>query len=288
MDAAAKWLTGKSLPASQFRVHETHQTIDFASVLEVLRGTLAAYRIREFVPPDACRRIVENFWASKDRAPRSNAYGEDGVEGWFIGASHLKKTTLEYLESVLSFEDAVKRLYEGILNPLVIFRDSLVAGSGGKMVVRPAQYQGLSAGDSKAVYWNSRGHFLLEPHEDYAQTKDPVQHGFEVQQAQRVVALNIYAEVPPNSGQLQLWNIEPDDPARAHLGLAYSGFPYPAELLVGYPSLILPVETGDLCVVNGNLVHAVLRGDTANSPKRRLLITRFMTLKSDDEVIWWT
>jgi ectoine hydroxylase-related dioxygenase (phytanoyl-CoA dioxygenase family) len=62
---------------------------------------------------------------------------------------------------------------------------------------------------------------------------------------------------------------------------------YPAELLTEYPSMIIPVETGDLCVFNGNLVHAVLRGNTT-WPKKRLLITFFMAFNHDHELIWWT
>lgn len=288
MLAKAKQITGTSLPDSKFRLHETHQFVDVASVFEVLRGNLAAYRIRGFVPPEACRRIVENFWASTARVPRTSGYGEEGVEGWFIGASHIEKTTLEYLESARSFENAVKGLYAGTLNPSALFRDTLVSGSGGRLTVRPAQFNGLRASDSKAVYWNSTGHFLLEPHEDYAQTKDPAQKGFEIQKATQVMALNVYAEVPANSGQLQMWNIEPDDATRADLGLTYSGFPYPAELLTRFPSLIIPVETGDVCVINGNLVHAVLRGNTEASPKKRLLMTCFTALTGDNELIWWT
>jgi hypothetical protein len=285
---AKQRITGASLPDSKFTVRETHRSVDVASVLDVLRGDLAAYRIRGFVPPDVCRRIVENFWASPARVPRATGYGEDGVEGWFIGASHIEKTTLEYLESARAFEDAVAGLYAGTSNPAAAFRDALVSGSGGAITMRPARFQGLVAGDSKAVYWNNNGHFLLEPHDDYAQTKDPAQQGFEIQQATRVMAINIYAEVPPGSGQLQLWNIEPDDATRAALGLTHSGFPYPADLLTEHPSVTIPVETGDLCVINGNLMHAVLRGSTAASPKKRLLLTCFTTLMNDSEILWWT
>lgn len=288
MLAIAKRITGTSLPDNKFRVHETHQRVDVARVFDVLNGDLAACHVRGFVAPDTCRQIVKNFWASTDRVPRATGYGEGGVEGWFIGASHIEKTTLEYLESVRTFEHALKDLYAGAINPVAAFRAALVAGSDGTVTVRPAEFNGLFAGDSKAVYWNNTGHFLLEPHEDYAQTKDPLQNGFEIQQATRVVAVNIYAEVPARAGQLQLWNIEPDDATRADLGLTHSGFPYPAELLTNYPSLIIPVEAGDLCVINGNLVHAILRGDTAASPKKRLLMTCFTTLKDNNEVIWWT
>jgi hypothetical protein len=102
------------------------------------------------------------------------------------------------------------------------------------------------------------------------------------------MAVNFYAEVPMNSGHLKLWNIEPDDDARANLGLTYSGFPYPAELLDEFQSIIIPIETGDLCVVNGHLVHAVVRGNSTVLSKNRLLITFFMGLINNNELIWWT
>jgi hypothetical protein len=137
------------------------------------------------------------------------------------------------------------------------------------------------------VYWNNVGTFLLEPHDDLAQVKDPIQSDFEIQQVDRVMAVNIYASVPERSGQLQVWNVEPDDETRAELGLTNVGFPYPAELLTEYPSLTIAVETGDLCIGNGNLVHAVLRGNAA-SPRSRLLLTCFMGRNINDDLIWWT
>jgi hypothetical protein len=286
MSRMTQRITGPSLPASAFRLHETEGVVDVDAVFDVLGGRLAAYRIRGFVAPEVCRRIVENFWASEQRTPRYGE-GEDGVEAYLVGASHYGKPTSQYLEEARACEAAVANLYSGTVNPASVFREALVSASGGALKARPAMLDGIPAGDTKAVYWNNVGNFLLEPHDDLAQVKDPVQSDFEIQQAVRVMALNIYAEVPADSGQFKIWNVEPDDQTRDELGLTHVGFPYPAELLDEYPSLIVPVETGDLCVANGNLAHAVLRGNPG-APKRRLLITCFMTLNFNDELIWWT
>jgi hypothetical protein len=275
-------ITGTSLDGEAFRVHETTGTIDVSTVFEVLNGKLAAYLVRSFVPLNVCRRVEENFWASPERVPRYGE-GEDGVEAYLIGASHYGKPTLTYLNEVRACKAAVESVYTGTINPVAAFRNALAT----RLTVRAAGLNGLPAGDCKAVYWNNVGTFLLEPHDDLAQVKDPIQADFEIQQVDRVMAVNIYAAVPERSGQLQVWNIEPDDETRAELGLTNVGFPYPAELLAEYPSLTIAVETGDLCIANGNLVHAVLRGDAA-TPRSRLLLTCFMGRNLNDELIWWT
>jgi hypothetical protein len=279
-------ITGTSLPEVAFRLHETNGVVDTDAVFAVLKGELAAYRIRDFVSRDVCNRIMQNFWASSARVPRYGD-GADGVEAYLIGASHYGKPTVQYLEEVRDCREAVAGLYAGTTSPISAFREAVSSVNGEVAGLRPAGLNGLPAGDSKAVYWNDLGTFLLKPHDDLAQVKDPIQYDFEIQQAVRVMALNFYAQVPVNSGQVQIWNVEPDDQTREELGLSNVGFPYPAELLDEFPSLILPVETGDLCVVNGSLVHAVLRGDTT-TPQNRLLITCFMTLNLSNELIWWT
>lgn len=279
-------ISGISLPEAAFRLYETEKALDVPKVFEVLSGKLAAYCIRGFAARDVCSRIAENFWTSTQKVPRPGV-GDDGVEGYFIGASHYGKPTGQYLEEANAFESAVQSLYAGTINPGLLFKQALASGNGHPIEVRPARSNGLSAGDSKAVYWTGKGKFLLEPHDDLAQLRGPEQSDFEIQETTRVLAVNIYAEASANSGQVQIWNVEPDDETRADLGLTHVGFPYPPELLSNFPSFIIPLETGDLCVFNGNLVHGVLRGEMASSQKR-LLLTFFMGQKNDREVIWWT
>jgi hypothetical protein len=279
----AQRITGASLPECAFRIHETNDRIDIAAVREVLSGNLAAYHVRGFISSEVCQQIMANFWASSHRVPRYGE-GDEGVEAYLVGASHYGKPTLTYLQEALACKDGVDGLYAETINPVTTFREALAASG---LRVRAAALDGMPAGDSKAVYWNNIGPFLLEPHDDLAQVKDPIQADFEIQQVARVMAVNIYAAVPEKSGQLQVWNVEPDDETRADLGLSNVGFPYPAELLVDYPSMVIEVETGDLCVINGNLVHGVVRGNTS-STKSRLLLTCFTGLNSNNELIWWT
>lgn len=282
--STARRITGASLSREAFRVHETTGPVDVSLVIDVLRGNLAAYHVRRFVPLATCERIVANFWASSGRVPRYGE-GEDGVEAYLIGASHYGKPTTTYLEEALACREHVEGLYAGAVNPVAAFRNAVAVAGG--MTVRAASLNGLPAGDSKAVYWNNVGPFLLEPHDDLAQVRDPIQSDFEIQEVNRVMAVNVYAVVPEGSGQLRVWNIEPDTQTLDELGLSGVGFPYPAELLDAFASTTIAVATGDLCIINGNLVHAVVRGNTS-SPKSRLLLTCFMGLNLRNELIWWT
>jgi hypothetical protein len=286
-DTTGTRVTGKRMPASEFRLHQTSGTLDNEPILQVLRGELAAYRVRGYVPEDSCKRIAANFSTSRDRSPRYGE-GEDGVEGYIVGASHIDQTTDEYLDDVATTAAAVADLYEGTADPLQKVRKQLL-DTGGLTAMRPARHGGRPAGDSKAVQWNNTGEFLLLPHDDLSQLSDPIQSGFEIQALRRVMAINVYPLVPPGTGSLKVWNIEPDDRCRTALGLLHSGYPYPPEFLDDLESLVIPLATGDVVFLNGNLIHAVLgAGEETDSPAERLLLTSFTGLDSRGEFLWWT
>ncbi|WP_233420534.1 2OG-Fe(II)-dependent halogenase WelO5 family protein [Xenorhabdus nematophila] len=251
-------------------------------------GRLAACRAHNFLSWEQRNKIIENFWHSSTRKPR---YGEglDGVEGYFLGASHIEKTTLEYFEEVEYFRTAIDELFQDTVNPVASFIEQMNnSQSDNTMSIRPAMHQGMPTGNTKVVYWNNSGEFLLLPHDDLAQLSDPQQSDFEIQSIERVMAVNFYAEVPQGGGQLKVWNIEPDVTSRSALGLTHSGFPYPADLLEEHENIVIDITPGDLVLLNGNLIHAVLTGNANQLQKKRLLVTCFMGRHKEGDLIWWT
>ncbi|MEO3809061.1 hypothetical protein ABGB17_08690 [Sphaerisporangium sp. B11E5] len=279
-------ITGRRLPPESFRLHRTTAAVDTEAVLRVLRGDLAAYQVTGYLPRESCERIAARFAEARPR-PR-HGEGEDGVEAYVLGASHIDKTTAAYLDEAEATAAAVAALHDGHPDPVAALTARL-PGHGGVTTARPARHQGRPAGTSKAVRWNTPGDYLLLPHDDLAQLSDPLQSGFEIQSLRRVMAVNVYPHCPPGGGHLKLWNIEPDSPARTALGLTHSGYPYPPALLDSHDSLTVPVTTGDLILLNGNLIHAVL-GTPHDAPLsgERLLLTCFTGLTAAGELLWWT
>lgn len=276
---------GAALSRSGFRLVETIGRVDVPTVLDVLSGRLAAYRVSNFLDQHRCEVITRNFWTSKQLRPRLGN-GEDGIEAYIIGASHIDKSTDDYLRDCECAVEALAALSQGTGDPITDLRTQ-IAAYGVPTEIRAAQYDGRVAGSYKAVCWNNTGEYLLLPHEDLAQLGDPLQTGFEIQQVRQVMAVNTYPQVSRGSGHIKLWNVEPDEATRERLGLKFSGYPYPAEFLTRRPSLIVDVQAGDLCLINGNLVHAVL-GCSPTSTRDRLLLTCFMGVNDDGELLWWT
>ena len=105
------------------------------------------------------------------------------------------------------------------------------------------------------------------------------------------VAVNLYVSMPEVGGEVEIWNICPNDDCRRRLGIEHRGHPYPPESLRRHNSILLRVRSGDCVFFNGGLVHAV-RGagvlDDNSLGDARINLTFFTGIKDDETIIWWT
>lgn len=276
-------ISGNSLSPSSFNLHVDYQ-FNSSWFEQVLTGHLAAYQVKQYIPAATCEQIWQRFWDMDHVAPRYGD-GNDGVEGYILGASHIECRSEDYILSSLKFAPLLKQLFADLDDPVATIRQHIAVSQPS---IRPAVWKQQPAGVVKAIAWNHIGEFLLEPHDDFAQTRDPLQQDFEIQQCQTVFAVNLYVRNPQSHGQLKIWNIQPDLASRRRLGVEHSGYPYPAAALQLYADITVPLEGGDLCIINGNLVHAVLCRHYANLTQERLLLTFFMGFNTAGELIVWT
>jgi hypothetical protein len=81
--------------------------------------------------------------------------------------------------------------------------------------------------------------------------------GFEVGTVRQIVAVNGYPEIPGGVSILRVWNYAPQRIAQL-LGTGDARpEDYAADVLDRFENIDVLIETGDLLLLNGNLVHSV-------------------------------
>jgi hypothetical protein len=128
-----------------------------------------------------------------------------------------------------------------------------------------------------------RDEFLLRPHEDFSQVDCSRNEGWEVRDANNVMAINFYASADRVSGRLRVYDYIPDTSTRDRLELQGNGYPYPLDLLEDKTYVDLAVETGDMAIINGKYIHAV-----TSTQSKRVVINCFVAQMPGSEYIYWT
>ena len=275
-------ISGLSLLKDDFKLLSTEEYININFVKSIINGNSAVYKVSNFFKIDYCEVIKNNFLSSQHKVVRYGV-GKDDIEAYILGSSHIEKYTSKYLNNSQETRQYVDELFNNIENPIQNFINKLIENN---LKVRPAGHEGKYANLCKGVLWNNIGDFLLLPHEDLSQLKDPRQNDFEINTIENVMAVNFYPAIEKGAGKLKIWNIIPDQNTKENLGLQYSGYPYPIDSIQYFDSMVLEINPGDLILLNGNLVHAVLGGEDFK-PKSRILITCFMG-ERNGELLYWT
>ena len=279
-------ITGASLPMEAFQLLET-DIVDANAIADVLDGKRLGVICRDVVAPRDRAAICDNFWRHEGRYTRgSDAPAE------YLGAYHYAKPTALYLEQSQAANAVLPALFEGVTNPVAAMKDVLSAElTRRSRRLRAARHDGLEACAFVMRSWSGTKSFALAPHEDAAQCTDPLQAGFEIQEAaaaNALAAVNICLQ-NGDGGTLRLWNIRPDTASRAALGLAITGSPYPLPAIASFPFIDVPIRAGDLYVFDGRFLHAVTSLDGAGGATgQRATIAFLMAHLGGSETICWT
>jgi len=275
-------LTGWRGPVDYFQFQE-HRTFRPGAIVDTLCGRVAGVVFRGMVPTATCAELASRFWKS----PARRARGAD-APGYYVGSYHYHKTTAEYLDET----DAVKGALDEILDipndPLARLHRGLaeaLARCGSEL--RLARHADREAGRAILRSWHGQGRYALAPHEDRGQCSEPRQADFEIQGVveRHIVAMNMCLE-NGSGGRLAVWNIQPDESGRRHLGVLYTGSPYPVEVLSTHEVLWLEVMPGDVYFFNAAHVHAV---EPETDPSaRRLTLSSLLGFIDDHTVVAWT
>lgn len=260
-------ITGSSLIDHAFQM-ESVESLSGEHFQQIATGQRIGLIYRDFLSTKECEEIRDNFTRNTGRRERA-----DGVPGQTLGMDLYKAIPLDYLQGTLEQRRAVSELFLNTVNVPLKLREMLQRLMPYGSVVRPASALGIEFNYVRAVRWTDNGTHALRFHDDQAQLTDPRQIDLETARVQWPVAFNVYPSVSEIGGGLEVYNIAPDDASRAALGLSYSGYPYPQELLEGrFAKLTVMPRAGDLVILSGRFVHGV-QGIGGASP--RILLNHF-------------
>lgn len=236
--------------------------------------------VKGVLAPADCFAIQKNFFESEHRRRRP-----DNVPGYILGATHYSKTPTEYFKQCLEARDSVSSIFENTVDPMRLAHEALGAKTGNS--IRPSRLGEREALHARAVEWlpdlSITSEFLLRPHEDFSQIDCDRNDGWEVRDANNVMAINFYASADAVSGRLRIYDYIPDTATRDRLKLQGNGYPYPLDLLEDKSYVELAVESGDMAIINGKYIHAV-----TSTRSKRVAINCFVAKMPGSEYIYWT
>lgn len=280
----AQIVSGRSKPPGEFCFSEASGN-DMSPVADVLDGRRLGVIYRNYLQHEVCDAIRDNFWKSKDRYKR----GSDAPAA-YLGTYHYRKPLEVYASESAKANVHLESVFRGLSNPIETFRSDLdreLSRRGRRS--RQAVCHDQEACGFVMRSWSGDKAFALEPHDDEAQCRDPLQEGFEIQTAAKVNAIGAVNLCLENGsgGLLRMWNIRPDVASKVALGLEVTGSPYPLDSLEGIESLDVPIRQGDLYVFDGRFVHAVTVLD-GQRQTGRTTISFLLANLGESETIGWT
>ncbi|WP_340617314.1 L-isoleucine 3(1)-dioxygenase [Xenorhabdus entomophaga] len=245
------------------------------------------YIIRNYADKNICSRIADSF----DREVKKSG-GNRPDDGFVltnqIGATQFARSGEQYTEEVNSLNQEIMNLLSSVSHSevdylffnktleTIFIQDNIHFG--------PARFKSSYSCFATFRRWLDNGVMSLMPHEDKAQLKFADMDNFEIGAAETVTAYNVCLEAATGGGELQIWNLSPDDECRKRLGVTDTGYPYPPEMLTNIERLSVKLNVGDIYFMNACYLHGV----SSVNQGHRLTAGRFIGKLSDQKVIYWT
>ncbi|QCI98489.1 hypothetical protein [Agrobacterium larrymoorei] len=259
--------------------YDCNQPHHFAEAIgQIINDELDVLWLRGFVPVEKCDLVARNFYGSEAAKPRA-----DNVPGIMIGESHYFKDPEYYYQRCQDTLEDVENLFHGQRSPVRQFYSHIAEGLN--IEVRPATYKSKEALHTRAIEWQDKadGDFLLQPHDDVSQVFCERNQDWEITEIKTLVAINYYAKCEAGQGILRVFDLKHSSDVAEEIGLECKGYPYPPHLLENAQVLDVPVKTGDIVVINGALIHGVLK-----SKSGRIVLNSFLGDLDAKEFIYWT
>ncbi|WOH57619.1 hypothetical protein [Bradyrhizobium sp. BWC-3-1] len=265
-------------------ISERTGAICTAEIISVLKGDITALHIKEGFNIEVANQITANFMRNPGLKERS-----DGVPGQYVGSSHYRRDAAAYFAESESTRASVAALFGTLVDPVrglfeALKRDLHTQG----VKLRLARSAHGQANICRALSWSGAGPYALEAHDDVAQVLC-AGRDYELAEVARkntVVALNFYASMPEQGGNLRIWSHKPTTADRKSQGVETTGYPYPISYLEAVPYHDFNLKAGDIALIDGGFIHAVTRQSARG--KRRLLLNCFLGFAAPDLVLWWT
>lgn len=282
MSASVKFkpkVTGWSGPGDFFRF-PVESAVDPLAVQRVLRGEQLGVLFRCEETASFLQDTSLRFWRSERKFERSSE-----APSYYLGAYHYRKAPEEYVREASALSEHVDSVIGPLEHPWRRFLDTLdrsLKAAGAE--VRLARYRGMDSAAAALRAWTDQGAYALPVHEDLAQCMDPLQQDFEISNVvnYQLCAINHCIE-NEGGGELDIWNIRPDDASRRLFGTERIGGPYPMSALASVEHITIEVRPGDIYVFNAAHLHAVRA-----SAGRRMTIYSLMGFGNEHTVLRWT
>ncbi|MGW5237011.1 2OG-Fe(II)-dependent halogenase WelO5 family protein [Streptomyces nodosus] len=246
----------------------------------LLDGNVLAIRIPGFTDPaqalDIARRLAAHPSLSAYRnTPELVRVGESHYETHDVDGSTDRRALAKYLRNADPLMAQIRACCAPSPSPLDVLWRDLDASYG----LERARIDGrpMFAGICRVF---PEGTELL-PHNDRLSRDAPgLPLGLELD-AQ--LAANIYLQVPEQGGELQLWDLRPDEEQLA--AWSAPGSEYGADrALAPQPSCVLSVTAGDLMLIDSTKLHAVSRQKRG----ARIGLSCFLGVRHGHPLVCWS